>query len=90
MAAVLRKAVEEKYPELENVHQRRNHKMDRITVHVGQLPLSTMVPTSEEVQASFFEWNYEALEELKVEKEAVLEKALHLLENPDNDVQWRV
>ncbi len=49
-----------------------------------------MVPTTEDVQASYFEWNYEALEELQVEKEAVLEKALQLLDNPDSDVQWRV
>ncbi len=90
MAAVLRKALEERHPTLENLHQRRNHKMDRITVHVGQVPLATMVPTSEDVQSTYFEWNYDAIEEFQVDKDAVLEKALQLLDNPEGNVAWRV
>ena len=93
MAAVFKGVVANKYPNIENVHFRRNQKLERTTVHVGGgagTPLCTFVPTSDRIEPAFFLWNYAAVTQYEIDKEAIVESTMEQLDNPEESVEWRV
>ena len=90
MAAVFKGVVADTYPDLENVHFRRNQKLERTTVFVGATPLCTFAPTSHRIDPSFFLWNYDAVTEYKIDKAAVIRDTLAKLDNPEESIEWRV
>jgi len=92
MAAVIKKAIAEIAPETENVHQRRNQRLDRVTVYSNKVPICTCLPLDADVKREYFQWNYEALPELGLaeSKDQILAKAMALLEGPEEHIQWRV
>ena len=88
MAAVALKAIKDLYPLAANVHIRRDNKKGKVSVFVGSEGICTMDPTSGEVGRGFFLWNNPRLAEEGFDKEAILDKALLLLERPEDNIQW--
>ena len=90
MAACLKKTTMEKYPNLENVHYRRNPKLEKTTMYIGDTPLCTMAPNADTIVADFFLWDYEAISKFQLDKNIIIDNTLKLLDNPEESIQWRV
>ena len=93
MAAVFKGVVANKYPNIDSVNFRRNQKLERTTVYVGEgsgTPLCTFAPKSDTIEASYFLWNYDAVAEFKIDKDKVIEATIEQLDNPDESIEWRV
>ena len=38
----------------------------------------------------FFLWNYEGMQELQANKDTIMDQAMEMLQDPEENVQWRV
>ncbi len=67
MGAIGKRAILEVKEGLENVHTRKDRKLDAIILYAGPgkgIPLCSMVPKSAEIDIMGFHWNYEGLDAL--------------------------
>jgi hypothetical protein len=80
-------ALEACAPQLEEVHYRFYNQ----AVFSGRSDgIARMEPKAETVKRADFEWNYEAVTRLALDKEAILDKTLELLARPADSIQWSV
>ena len=84
MAACVKKAIGELYPELPNVH----FKPYKEAIYSDKTGICFLNPSSKEVSKESFLWNNEALPELQICKPRLLEKILQLLERPASQIPW--
>ena len=88
MGAVLLKAIEKVGPKPVDLRIRRDHRKGMLSIFGGGDGICTMVPTSTQVTRDYFKWNNPALMELGLDKSALLDEALALLERPEDNIQW--
>lgn len=82
MATCLRKAVQELYPHIEEVHYR----FRKAAVYAGKVGIASLQPECPLPERKHFLWNLPGLRELEIDKERVLTRTLALLE--DEQIQW--
>jgi len=83
MAACVKKAIGELY-KLDNVH----FKPYKEAVYADKTGICFLNPTSKDVTRDMFLWNNEALPELHINKHALLDKIMQLLERPGRSIPW--
>ncbi len=61
-----------------------------VSVFGDRTPIATMDPETVNITEESFKWNYLALASLEIDRPALLERTLELLEDPTEAVEWRV
>jgi len=75
MGAMVKRAILTAHPTVANVHSRKDRKLDTVLVYAGPgkgTPICSMVPESSDIEQKFFHWNYEGIEDLELNKEAIV------------------
>ena len=77
MGAMAKRAVLAAKPDLEDVHHRRDRRLDTVILYASSgrgIPLCSMVPERSDIEANYFKWNYEGLEELQLSRDDLINR----------------
>jgi len=75
VGAMVKRATLSAHPTVEDVHSRKGSKLDTVLVYAGPgkgTPIRSMVPELTDIEQKFFHWNYEWIEDLGLNKEAIV------------------
>ena len=91
MAACLLKTLKNLKPDLEeSLHIRRDYRKARISVFCDRDGICTMCPKSDAIERVFFHWDYDSLETLHLDKDAILDAVMPMFQRPEDNIRWRV
>ena len=86
MAKSLLRVLAEDYAHVEEVHFRKN----KASVFAGKVGIAIMQPTGPNPSRDSFLWNLKGVEELGLERGAILTKTLSYLASPEDQIHWCV
>ena len=90
MAMSMVTALKSQREDIPNIHFRRNQRKGMVSVFGDRTPIATMDPETPTIVEDSFKWNYLALANLEIDRPALVEKTLELLEDPTEAVEWRL
>jgi len=92
LAACLKKALAQLYPQIDEVHYRPRAKVGP-SVYAAKLPLATLQPESESPEKKAIMWNPTALADLAkfgFDRNSVVDQTFKFLDGDDEPIQWCV
>jgi len=93
MGTVAKKALAALHPGITNCYTFKSKKLDTTVLKAGDDPaelLCIMQPTTVKIERNGFHWNYEALDTLPINKNALLDTIMELSDRPEEAMSFRV
>jgi hypothetical protein len=88
MSACLRKVIEEKLPDLEQLHIRKDFKKGKNTIFLGKDGLCTMRPKSPIISRDAFLWDLGTIAKFEIDRDALIDAVMPMFERPEDTIEW--